>query len=169
VVLQVPFEQFPDAVRRTFDGLSVAYISSQGNSIMASASQAGAKSVVIATTGLALEEAREKLVEAEMEVFEGRWTAELFQEEPPSDPVGTIYIAGISYRTEQGPPGLWLDAYPSLPTQVQVLRSMYDELIETGEMAEVSFEEFVRLSDANVIVASPSDLRSYLSQRASQE
>ena len=78
------------------------------------------------------------------------------------DDLTEIYVAGVAYRTESGPPGLWMDAYAVQPTQVQVLKSMYDEMTSTGQMAEVSFEEFVRLSESNVVVAGPNDLRSFL-------
>jgi hypothetical protein len=39
---------------------------------------------------------------------------------------------------------------------------MYEELRETGELSEVSFEEFVRLANANVVVVTPAQLRGYV-------
>ena len=164
MVLQVAFEDFPDTVRRVLGEAVEAYIAHSNGVTLATATADGKATVVAATTSDPLDEAKTRLVEQKLRVFEGRWTDDVKLEHEGTD-LEDIYIAGVSYKTEAGPPGIWIDAYPTLPTQVQVLKAMYEEMINTGESANVSFEEFVRLSDANVVVTSPSDIRSYLAQK----
>jgi hypothetical protein len=72
-----------------------------------------------------------------------------------------LYVGGISYRTDGESPGIWIDAYRQQPTHAHVLRSMYAELTDTGEMPSVSFEEFVRLANPTVVVSSPTELKAF--------
>jgi hypothetical protein len=160
VILQVPFNEFANTLERVLEGCKDVYISRHQKQTIVSASVAG-KPVIATMFDGGMEPARTSLAALGLNVFEGRWNSDLALGEEGDD-LTEIYVAGVAYRTETGPPGLWVDAYAVQPTQVQVLKAMYDEMVKTGQMAEVSFEEFVRLSDANVVVAGPNDLRSFL-------
>jgi hypothetical protein len=48
---------------------------------------------------------------------------------------------------------------------MQVLKSLFDEFRDTGELDEISFEEFVRQANPNVVIVSPSELQSFLTQK----
>jgi len=49
----------------------------------------------------------------------------------------SIYWRG-RYATPERP-GIWIDAFPEAPSQMQVLRNMYEEFTETGEVSCVCF------------------------------
>ena len=54
---------------------------------------------------------------------------------------------------------------PSLPTQLTVLKTMYDEFRHTGDIEEVPFEEFVQFTNPNVVILSPAELESFAKQK----
>jgi hypothetical protein len=162
MVLQVSFDEFAATVKRVGEDSTEAYLSATEGFALATAHSDG--QVVAALTHLSVDEAKAKLEKDGLRVFSGRWTDDLVLEaegDPPLEP----FVVGVAYRTDAGPPGLWIDAFEEQPTQVQALKAMYTELSETGEMAEVSFEEFIRLSDANVVIVTPADLRGFISQK----
>jgi hypothetical protein len=163
MVLQVCFEDFAATVKRVGEDSTEAYVCASEGFSLATAHSEGR--VVAALTKLSVEEAKAKLEKDGLRVFAGRWTDDLVLE-AEGDPALEPFVVGIAYRTDAGPPGLWIDAFEELPTQVQALKAMYTELSETGEMADVSFEEFIRLSDASVVIVTPADLRGFIAQKA---
>ncbi|MBI3720930.1 MAG: hypothetical protein HY248_00125, partial [Fimbriimonas ginsengisoli] len=56
--------------------------------------------------------------------------------------------------------------YEDPPTQLQVLRTLYDEFRETGEVGDVSFDAFVRMAQPNVLILSLAELREFLRSKA---
>jgi hypothetical protein len=165
MVLQVPLESFGETAQRVLDGCREVYISPHGRRTLITASKPGLP-VIAAVAETSLEKAKDILQKQGLTVFSGRWNTDLSLEHE-GDALSDVFVAGVAYRTESGPPGIWIDAYASQPTQVQVLKAMYDEMINTGEMTEVSFEEFVRVSEANVVLVPPSELRNFVSQKDS--
>jgi len=113
-------------------------------------------------------EVRRKLELAGFEVFEGEWGE---AGEWPSDRMveEPIYIAAIAYRSRERTPGLWVDAYPALPTNATALRTFYDELSTNGEILEISFEEFVRAANPNVVILGPNELQNFVKDKAGCE
>jgi hypothetical protein len=165
VTLQVPFDSFAAVVGRVL-GVREAFVARHPSGALVTAADPSRGAVVASVTSLAPEAARERLIQAGVETFDGSWSgvdaADLACE------AAEAFIAAVAYQSSEGRPGVWVDAHPALPTQVQVLRGMYDEFRETGELSEVTFEEFVRLANPTVVILSPSDLRSFLAQKAAE-
>ncbi len=163
MTLHVPFEQFPHAVQRLL-GTKDVYLAPHGYGTLVTAADGSNGILVMCATDHSPATAKTKLHKEGLEVFEGAWR---LTDEPPSEPQGSCeaFIAAVAYKSGESTPGVWVDAYSTLPTQVQVLRAMYDEFRETGELPEVSFEEFVRLSEPNVVILSPNDLQSFLDKK----
>lgn len=156
MTLTVPIEEFAAAVQRVL-GQKEAYVSPQGRGSMATASKDG--KMVVALAKESPEILKAQLGEAGMSVFDGQWRQ---NHEGPGAENEAPYIAAVAYVSAHEKPGLWVDAYPEPPTGVQVLRAMYDEFVSTGELDESSFEEFLRLANANIVILSPADLRSFV-------
>lgn len=168
MVLQVAFEDFGAAVKRVLGDKVDAYLCQNKDEVVVTAGRSAESTIVVATTDLSEDDARAALSKQGLQTFFGRWTDDLVLADLEGGS-GKMYVAGVAFKAVGGAPGIWLDAFPMLPTQVQVLRSMYDELNATGEIANVSFEEFVRLAESNVVVASPTDLKSYVAAKATTE
>jgi hypothetical protein len=161
MTLQVPFDQFAATAKRVIGGRE-AYVTRQTAGTLVTASTATARTIVAAITPLTLDAVRSSLKESGMEVYDGAWSAEGLSDLGDC-PTSEAYVAAVAYESSDGRPGMWVDAFVDLPSQVQVLRSMYEEFRDTGETTDVSFEEFVRLANANVVVVTPSQIRGYLS------
>lgn len=162
VTLQVPFDAFPAVLERVL-GIRHVFLTSHSSGALVTAADAGRAALVASVVPSSVAETRKVLEGAGLEVFEGAWSGvdgtNLACESTEA------FIAAVAYESTEARPGIWVDAYSSLPTQVQVLRTMFDEFRETGELSDVSFEEFVRLANPTVVILSPSDLRSFLGQK----
>lgn len=155
--LRVDFAEFPDAVRREL-GHSTAYVRAATGGTLLTASDG--KVTVVAITPLDLDQARNVLQTAEMVVHRGGWALEVTDWEP-EDGSPSAYVAAIAYKAEGNRIGLWVDAFPYHPTPAQALHSMYEEFREHGEIGDATYDEFVRVADANVIILTPGQLGAF--------
>lgn len=163
MTLQVSFDQFAETVKRLLDQ-EEAYVSAHSAGSLATSAHPEKSIVVAAVTPVAPDVAIHALTSAGLTVHQGTW---LTAEEILDPTVGSTptYVAAVAYRSSDEKAGVWIDAYPSLPTQVTVLRAMYDEFRETGEVDDVGFEEFVQLANPNVVIVSPTEIESFLRQK----
>jgi hypothetical protein len=149
MVLTVPFEGFAEALR-AHSSVKVAYATTQGGRTVVTALDPSTGAVVRCQTPLAPPEAKAALGQAGIEVREGSWG-------DGSDIPQALWVAAVAYKSDEDTPGLWVDTYESKPTTGQVLAELYEEFRETGEVGDVSLEEFIRLADPNVVVLSPEE------------
>jgi len=166
MTLQVPYNQFVQTVGRVL-AVKDAYVTCHGKASLVTASSSESKTVVAALAPLKPEQVKKELSAKGFEVYDGAWSAEGLTNLGDAIPADA-HIAAVAYASDDGKPGLWIDAYESSPSPAQVLKTMYDEFRGTGETADVSFEEFVRLANANVILVSPSQIRSFLQEKATK-
>lgn len=158
MTLRVPFEQFSETVRRVV-GTDEAYVVPTENGCICTAFDVAKRVRVLTKESGPAKAVKEKLEKSGMKIRPGYW-AEGDEDVPePAPPIP--FVAAVSYDATNHHPGVWIDAYDTLPTAAQVLRAMFDEFSDTGELQEVSFEEFVRLAKPNVVIVTPSELVSY--------
>lgn len=160
MTLQVPFEQFANAAKRVL-GAREAFVVGHRQGSLVTASSSTARAVVASISTISPDAAKAQLRVAGFETFDGVWSTEGLAE-LAEDPAASAFVAAVAYVSGEGRPGIWVDAFAESPSQVQVLKALYDEFRLTGEVAEVPFEEFVRLTNANVVIISPTQLRSYI-------
>ncbi len=163
MTLHVDFENFASETKR-HTGAQLAYISKFENKSHVTAASIDTKVIVSASTKLSLEEAKLLLTEQGMDIRSGTW------EDGSSaniDELGVLpYVAAISYKSGEEMPGLWVDVSAEAPTPATALKAIYDEFRETGEIGDISFEEFVRLANANITILSPTDIERFLNQKS---
>ncbi|RYG21957.1 hypothetical protein EON82_17970 [bacterium] len=155
MTLDVPFDGFVAAAKRLANG-QPTFVTPESGGTRVSCADTGKGIRVVAYSPKDLDPVAEELRKAGLDVTEGRWIPD---DAPAAS--GDVYVAAIAYRTDSTQPGLWVDAFPQLPTSVQAITSMYEEFRETGQVAEVPLEEFVRLAEPTVVVLSPPELRGF--------
>lgn len=160
LTLTVPLESFAAAVRRHAPG-SPVYVARFGRGVRATAALPSGPRVVANGT-MAVDEATHVLAADGLEVLPGQWTSEV---DDAFSGAHEAYVAAVAYQSTEDMPGLWVDAFPEVPTTVHVLRTMYEELSQTGEMSDVSFEEFLRLANANVVILSPREIEGFVAAK----
>lgn len=163
MVLQVPFDDFARACQNLVETKSVFLKRSPGGSVVTAADPA--KGFLLASvTPFPVATAGDLLSQQGFEVFRGQWSAEgeLDLAGPEAD---QAYIGAVAYRTTSHKPGLWIEAFPHEPTEVQVLRAMFDEFRGNGEVEEITFEEFLRELEVNVVVLTPGQVQRFLEGR----
>lgn len=163
MILHVDFEHFASTVARLLESKE-AFLYDQSGTIAVSAAHPDRKIIVGSTLRGDVLEVRGTLENAGFTVFEGEWGE---SGEWPSDRMveEPVYVAAIAYHSREKTPGLWVDAFPALPSTATALRAFYDELESNGEIAEVSFEEFVRAANPNVVILGPNEMRNYLKEK----
>ncbi len=155
MTLEVPYEGFAEAAKRLAVVGPLFVTHENGGTRLTAADPTKNVRVVSFTTddpGPVGDALRAK----GLQVVEGRWMPD---DAPPVS--GELHVVAVAYRTEGKQAGLWVDAYPEAPTAVQAIRAMVDEFRDTGEMADVAFEEFMRLAEPTVVILTPADLRGY--------
>ncbi|MCB8933547.1 MAG: hypothetical protein M9921_14805 [Fimbriimonadaceae bacterium] len=133
----------------------------QGRGIVLSAADPAKDVRIVSGTTGSMDQLRDALSSKGLELLEGEWVA-------PGDPeqdAGGVYVVGVAYASGEGRPGLWMDATREAITPAQAVRAMYDEMRDNGEVAEVSFEDFVRAANPNVVVLSPYDVKHFLATK----
>jgi hypothetical protein len=160
MTLQVPFEGFAKAAQSLADTKAAFFTHHASGTVVTCANPEKAIHIV-AVSKLPCEEAKKLLEKEGLHVQEGIWTEE-GNVDLEKDPLSTAFVAAVSYQSSEHVPGVWVDSYPDQPNHVQVLRTMYEEFRQNGEVDDVTFEEFIRLSNPNVVVVSASELRGYL-------
>ena len=109
-------------------------------------------------------EVKDTLKADKWEVVDGQWSTDAveLQEQTTAE----LTVGAVAYNSKDSKPGLWVDAFTEPQNQTQVLKAMYDELTANGELGDVSFEEFIRLANPNVVILSPADLARFALQRS---
>ena len=163
MTLQVPFEGFVKAVEH-FASVREVFVTKHVSGCLVTAANPAKGVHISAVSDLPTESVRSNLSEAGLKVFDGVWSLD-GELETQVDPLSTCHVAAVSYVSSNHVPGVWIDAYAEAPNHVHVLRMMYEEFRETGELPDVSIEEFVRLANPNVITVSAAQLRTFLEEK----
>src|SRR5579863_5202455 len=159
MTLRVPYSDFAAAATR-FEVREAYILARRGGTEVSSVMKTTGR-ILFSLTEMELEAVREDLTKKGLHVFDGAWSID-----PPDEELNHTasekFIAAVSYISSETTPGVWVDAYPWQPTQVQVLRALYDEFRETGEVGEIPFEEFIRLASPNVAIVSPLEIEGFV-------
>lgn len=157
MILRVPFEDFPLEAEEHF-GKRLAYLHREGEETWVTLGSATSTIVLVSLAMHPLMRVRELLEAEGVEVRSGFWIGPGHSAELGRDPV---YVAAVSYRTDEKQPGLWVDANFSEQTEAGVVRRMYDELVKNEELTKTSYEDFLSLAKPVVVILSPQELRTF--------
>ena len=164
MTLEVPFPEFLATVHRVL-GISDVYIVKHARGTLVTAARPEQNTVIAAVNPAGVEPTKATIEEQGALCHYGSW----FDPESPamaSSHVAT-FIGAVGYRSSETIPGVWVDAYEALPTQVQVLRAMYEEFRGTGEIGDLSFEDFVSTAHPNVVIVSPTEIQAFIESKLS--
>jgi hypothetical protein len=163
MTLQVSFDQFAETVKRLLNQ-DEAYVSPHEAGSLVTAAKPEKHFVIASITPYPPEVATGTLQDHGLKLFPGTWLTPEEVLSPVASPQST-YIAAVAYRSSDDKAGLWVDAYPKLPTQMSVLRTMFEEFRSTGELDDIQFEDFVQLANPNVVIVSPDEIDAFVRQK----
>jgi hypothetical protein len=163
MTLRVPFDGFVEAVRRNLSTHDV-YVHSDRARVVVSAGQGDKQMVVISSASMTIEEAKKRLHGEGLHVFDGLWSIG-----DDFELMDMPYLGAVSYRANKERTGVWLEAYPELPTETRVLQDLYEEFRETGELGELTFDQFEAGAQATVVVLSPDEIDTFLTNKRLKE
>ena len=163
MTLEVPFVEYVATVRRVLPGAEV-YIARHASGTLVTAADPAQNTVVACVVSSNLDTTRKQLESAGVECHPGSW----FDPESPAMAAThtDVFVGAVAYKTGESAPGIWVDAYDALPTQIAVLRRMFEEFRETGELDDVTFEEFTKHAEPTVAIVSPAELHSFIEDKA---
>lgn len=150
MTLRVPFEQFSDAVRLH---LQTRDVYAQGDRVrtIISAADSDRKMIVIATVHKSFDEVQALLSAEGLKVHSGIWSLD-----DDHELLSLPYIGAVSYRANKNKTGVWVGAYDKEPTPIEVLQEVYEEFRNSGELTDISLDDFVEAAQTTVVVLSPS-------------
>lgn len=157
MVLRVEPDIFIQELQDRLPGCRV-YVQHFAGGVRLSAHSPETNLLLIADSSDTLEHVLQKLDDAEISHSAGMWQ----EVQDSTDEGAWPYIGAVSYRSAEEKPGIWVDGYPEAPIPAEVLKRLFDELRASGELSDVSFEEFLRLTHANVVIVSPRELQKYV-------
>ena len=162
MTLRVPFDGFVEAVRRNLDTHD-AYLHSDNARVIVSAGKGDKKMVVIASAQMSIEEATSKLHGEGLHVYAGLWSIgdDLELMKMP-------YLGAVSYRANKDKTAVWIEAYPELPSETRVLQDLFEEFKDSGDIGEVTFDQFELGAQASVVVLSPDQIETFLTSKRLQ-
>lgn len=109
------------------------------------------------------DEVTAKLKAEGFETMRGMWVSEASLEHL-AKLSGETYVAAVAYTTRTGP-GLWMDAYPTPPSEGTVLRAIFEEFVAEGYVGENEFERFLELGNPTVRILGPLEIEKFLKQK----
>jgi len=165
MVLRVELDRFPEEVAARLSSRA-AYLSRNGVGTVVTACDPDKPLLIVAATPQPVDEARQQLKAAGMEPIDGRWED---RDEVSEQASSHAWIAAVAYRTRELKSGLWVDAYDHQPTPAEIVKRLYEEFRESGELAEVAFEEFMKLAVPTVVVVGPEEIQRYVERNATGE
>ncbi len=162
MTLRVPFDGFVEAVRRNLSTHD-AYVHSDNARVIISAGQGDKKMVVISSSQSPLDQVKSKLHGDGFHVYDGLWSIgddfELME---------MPYLGAVSYRANKEKTGVWLEAYPEMPNGTMVLQDLYEEFKTSGEIGDITFDQFELNAQASVVILSPGQIETFLTSKRLQ-
>lgn len=156
--MHVDFEHIAEEVKR--HGYKPwAYVSRDRNTTLVTVGSPESRTVVQAETTLGPEEAKKLLTEQGLLVAPGRWVPDPFAGELHI--AQPIWVTAVAYRTQDEKPGLWVDASRSELSVGDVLRDFYEEMGTETDLSTTSLDEFIVLTNPNVVVLGPDQLAAF--------
>jgi len=160
MVLTIPFHDFAFEARERFVGEPIFLVGIQNRTLVSVSNGKQDGTILQAWSQEHSLAVKTKLELAGFKVREGRWS-ESESDEGSSGAGSNLHVYAIAYKSENGSPGLWIDAGFDSKSEAETMRNFFDELRDNEEITKVSFEEFVRLADAKVMVFTPSELHDF--------
>ncbi len=159
MTLRVPFDGFVEAVRRNLSTHDV-YVHTDNARVIVSAGHGEKKMVVITSSELPFEVVKTKLHGEGLHVFDGLWSIgdDLELMKMP-------FVGAVSYRANKDKTAVWFEAYPELPSETRVLQDLYEEFKGSGEIDQITFDQFELSAQASVLVLSPDQIETFLTSK----
>lgn len=162
MVLKINFDQFAEEIAARLDTQRV-YITARGDKALVSA---GSPDLLIISESNQNVAKTTQVLEAQgLSVRRGQWAQSIDDLVTSTD---EMHVFAVAYRSEVGTPGLWVDAGLEPLSSAEVLQSLYDELIENGEISNFTYEEFVQAANANILILAPDQLRRFAETRVAR-
>jgi len=161
MVLTVPFSDYPAVVKR--QELVDVFVSARNKHTLLSAVDLKKNVLITSSSELSPAEVKSHLESAGLHVFPGQWSEQ--DSTLNQNGIREAFVVAVAFRSREAMPGLWMDAFATMPTPQIVLRTMYDEFRANDEIGNVTYEEFINLAHPNVVILNPGEVATFLAQK----
>lgn len=164
VTLVVEFAQFVEAVRRFGEPEGGCVLRKVVGDVVHLTHVNASAGVQIVSLFQGGEEDVERTLSAEgLRTMRGVWVTEASLEHL-ARVAGEAHIAAVAYQTPDGP-GVWMDAFPTPPSEGEVLRAIFDEFVTEGLLVARDFDTFLDEAKPQVRVLGPEEIERFLKQK----
>ena len=156
MTLRVPYEGFVSAVEQQLTTKHV-FVHAQAGRVIITAGEAKSSFVIVSSCRKPVDEVLKELHAAGFHAHDGCWSVDDDQEI-----LALPYVAAVSYRATKDRTGVWVEAYSNPPTDAEVVRDFFDEMMAEQGLPEMSLEEFIAQAQVSISIVSPVELEKYL-------
>src|SRR3954465_15796591 len=112
MVLTVPFNDYPTVVKRL--ELLDVFVVLHNKHTAISAVDLKKNVLVTSTSDLSVADVKSQLESTGLHVFAGQWSDQDSMQKQNGAP--DAFIVAVAFRSREAMPGLWIDAFPTMPT-----------------------------------------------------
>lgn len=160
MTLRVPIEEFAAAARDVI-GTDRAYAQEGAGGTSLSAGSSGSSAILLCADPRPLSAIRPELEKEGIKVFRGQWSLD-----GAAEIIAIPYVTAVAYRTGGERPGVWLDAHSDSRPSGAVLQACYDDFVASGEIRDVTFEQFLEAAAPTVVEVAPESLVGFVRDHA---
>ncbi|MFZ4507352.1 MAG: hypothetical protein ACOYON_06615 [Fimbriimonas sp.] len=162
MVLRVALEDFPAEAERHCGKVGV-YVVANGTGSIASAAHPSEDRRVESFSSRGADEVRALLRAAGCAVGSGRWLGD--SEANSTEAEHEFHLVAIAYVAAGSSPGLWVEVFPDAVADEHAIRTMHQEFVDTGEIPDISFNQFLDVAKPTVVSLSHEQILEFRARR----
>ncbi len=138
MILELEFKEFIEYILNQKDLEKDVFYQQKGDRLVLTINGKKKDCVVRCNTGFNLQEIEIEFADLGFRLRKGRW---FYADEVKGVDLG-YWLTVISYPTTKDTPGIWVDMSYEKPTTQKALKKMYEEFVHSGDLSEISFDDF---------------------------
>lgn len=162
MVLKVEIDRFAEEMKSRL-GTDECYVAAWGAGALATAGMPDKQLILASLSTHSVDKLTKELSGKGLKVQAGHWA--LTVEDLIEAHAKVPYIGAVAYKSKDQKPGVWVDAYAEEPTPGEVLMAIYNEFQETGDLSDISFEDFMKAAHPNVVIVTPEQIGRFVQQK----
>lgn len=162
MTLRLEFNDFLEEANSRSTGNKV-FASGRGHDWTLTAAVPAENLILTTRSSLDYETLADRVAKAGLNLRQGSWTES--EDAGGGSSSGAFCIAAVAYRSSETKPGLWVEAFPNKPTTADVLNAIFQEFTDQGDIRSLSLEQFIRISEPNVVILEPHEIDAFLAKK----
>ncbi|QYK53026.1 MAG: hypothetical protein KF824_12300 [Fimbriimonadaceae bacterium] len=155
--LRTDWEGFIAELRNRWPNGATVYLARDGQFTLLTALDPSDKTIFSARVSDTLESLSAQLQGMGHDCRNGIWTTQ-----SGATMLEDLHIAAVAYKSDEKKPGLWVDCFPYLPTQSEVISKILEEFNADGTLETTDNDLFANIAVPNVVILTPAEIQQFI-------